>query len=132
MLDDGLFLPEVFEDLRTERLAYLRMVLFADDSEWSTALSDVERVVSRILEAPWLSLPPSEADEISWALDGVSEPSFYLPSPAEWRLSRVARTARSRDRLEQLDQIGQRLQRMALYESPADGRRRGGESEWRI
>ena len=80
-------LAEAREALTSERLRFLRLIMFADEVEWDQAVTLVNSVANALSTAPWASVPAEVVDAIEWSGDGAESPSdAATDSPASWRM----------------------------------------------
>lgn len=74
-----------FANLRAERLAYVCLVVFADDDLWTVRVDEVRGLSASLAQSPLRGLQPTDADFMSWGLDGSEATSVPDFLPAAWR-----------------------------------------------
>jgi hypothetical protein len=100
---------------REDRLLFLHLMFFADDSEWIFRLSAAQTLASGLLDQPWRPLPIALVESMSWFLTGAESSAQRTNCPANWRLytpfGEVAgeRAARAEERWSQLKSIREEI-----------------------
>ncbi len=81
----GMWLAEAREDLTPARIRFLELLLFARPDVWERELDRVKRLGDLLIHRPWVALPSSTVDLVSWALSGAELESSRQRTPAFWR-----------------------------------------------
>lgn len=100
--DDAL--TTAVSDLTPDRLEFLRLYLFADDSEWLAKIRQLDDF-RHLLYSNAGPFPDDLVDTVSWALKGPDITMRSAGVPSDWRASTVLAVPRMVDRARLLESI---------------------------
>jgi tetratricopeptide (TPR) repeat protein len=107
------------DDLSPDRTEFLRILFFADESEWDSRLHRVSRFADELASDDWGAQSARVLDEVSWSMEGPmsARPPGSMQLPSGWRSDPIAVGRRVHApviaRLEQLADVRRHIVRAA-------------------